>query len=241
VTVLWRPLQEMNGNAYWWASGDPASYILLWQQMFTYFTNTRGLHNLIWVWCAAATPQSTAPLSTYYPGSAYVDILGQDVYNPNIVGLAYNDLLALAAGRPIALCEFGPSDDSSAGTYNWLQMLDILKTSYPKIAYFMAWSDLPGLKISLVTNQNAKQLMNDPQVTTLDKINLQGGSTSEGDGGTGGDGLDGADITGIVIGSVVGAFLLVLFLVVIVVVIFLRQRSYANISATYARVPNDQL
>jgi len=242
VTVLWRPFQEMNGGAFWWASRESTSFISLWQQMFKYFTETRKLHNLLWVYCPGAVT-ATSSLGEFYPGDDFVDILGQDIYKPDITGLAYKTLLSMAKGRPIALCEFGPSDESHpAGDYDWLQMLNILKKSYPKIAYFMAWVDTPGLEISLVSNQNVEKLMNDPKVTTLDKLGLSThGGDGDGDDGTGGgDGISGAAITGIVIGSIMGVLLLV-FIVVLVVGCIIFRRRQAPGAPKYTLLSNAQL
>ena len=54
VVVLWRPMQEMNGNWFWWGNAthpnDPSPYIALWVDMFHYFKDVKGLHNLLWVY-----------------------------------------------------------------------------------------------------------------------------------------------------------------------------------------------
>ena len=87
IPVLWRPIHEAAGNVgaytggkawFWWGnSGDTdaekaESYIALWKFMYTYFTSTKKLHNLIWVW--------NGQNADYYPGDAYVDIIGDDIY-----------------------------------------------------------------------------------------------------------------------------------------------------------------
>jgi len=45
--------------------------------MFNYLTNTNNLHNILWVY---SPDQSRGNRTTYYPGSAYVDIAALDVY-----------------------------------------------------------------------------------------------------------------------------------------------------------------
>ena len=81
VPVLWRPLHEGAGNVenynggtawFWWGNSGAEAYKALYKLMFDRFTNYHGLHNLIWVWNGQA--------KSYYPGDAYVDIIGQDVY-----------------------------------------------------------------------------------------------------------------------------------------------------------------
>jgi mannan endo-1,4-beta-mannosidase len=44
--------------------------------MYDYFTNVKGLHNLIWVW--------NGQNAQWYPGDDVVDIIGDDIYaNPH--------------------------------------------------------------------------------------------------------------------------------------------------------------
>ncbi|RTE05458.1 glycosyl hydrolase [Paenibacillus whitsoniae] len=77
VVVLWRPYHEMN-IGFWW-SGKPADYKKLWQNMYDRFTNYHGLNNLIWVWAPGKDPYNSVT-SSYFPGAAYVDLGGADIY-----------------------------------------------------------------------------------------------------------------------------------------------------------------
>lgn len=83
VPVLLRPYHEMNGDWFWWGGKTPGSYQQLWQIMYNYLVNTRGLHNLIFVWSPSTwTPNGSEVPWNYYPGDAYVDIVAVDDYNP---------------------------------------------------------------------------------------------------------------------------------------------------------------
>jgi mannan endo-1,4-beta-mannosidase len=99
VTVLYRPLHEMNGDWFYWCNQvqsiflflvincflciqDPETFKNVWKDMFNYFTNTKNLHNIIWVF---SPDQSRANPSRYYPGDAYVDIVALDVYTDDPV------------------------------------------------------------------------------------------------------------------------------------------------------------
>ena len=80
VPVLWRPVHESPGNFFWWNNGmpaasAPASFKTLWQLLYTRLTTRHRLHNLIWVYSA-----NDVPSAAWYPGDAYVDITGTDVY-----------------------------------------------------------------------------------------------------------------------------------------------------------------
>jgi len=50
VVVLWRPFHEMNGGWFWWGAKEPEQFIALWRHMFDYFSKTKSLDNLLWVY-----------------------------------------------------------------------------------------------------------------------------------------------------------------------------------------------
>lgn len=75
VPVLWRPLHEAEGKWFWWGAKGAAAYKELWRLLYDRLTNHHQLHNLIWVYGGT---QSASP--EWYPGDAYVDIAGVDLY-----------------------------------------------------------------------------------------------------------------------------------------------------------------
>jgi hypothetical protein len=75
VPVLWTPFHELNGDWFWWGKGSPEQFIALWRFMFDYFTDEKGLNNLIWVLGYTGQPDAD-----WYPGREYVDIAGADTY-----------------------------------------------------------------------------------------------------------------------------------------------------------------
>ncbi|MFG3280426.1 glycoside hydrolase family 26 protein [Streptomyces sp. NPDC048111] len=83
IPVLLRPYHEMNGGWFWWGGKTPASYQKLWRITYDHLVQTRGLHNLIFVWCPNAwQPQGGDVPWDYYPGADRVDIVAVDDYNP---------------------------------------------------------------------------------------------------------------------------------------------------------------
>jgi hypothetical protein len=73
--VIIRPWHEAGGTWFWWSKEGGSQYKRLWQFTFTYLTNTKGLHNLVWL-----MPYNGSPDSSFNPGKAYYDIGGADTY-----------------------------------------------------------------------------------------------------------------------------------------------------------------
>jgi mannan endo-1,4-beta-mannosidase len=154
VVVLFRPYAEMNAD-FSWVHGDPAAYIAFWQHLFDYFTNVKGLHNLLWVY---APWTGAGNYAAYYPGDAYVDVVGLDYYlslnGPLDKAAGYDELTAL--GKPFALTEFGtyPSAD-------YTLLIQGAKQNMPKMVYWMTWSAPYDISIQ---QQNAAAALSDPYV-----------------------------------------------------------------------------
>jgi mannan endo-1,4-beta-mannosidase len=109
VPVLWRPLHEANGRWFWWGAQGPEPLRKLWRLMFENFTAKHKLNNLIWVF----SPGAETDLADWYPGDAYMDIIGQDHYpmdgNHGTAKDVFDELTAFGRGQKlIALAENGP-------------------------------------------------------------------------------------------------------------------------------------
>jgi mannan endo-1,4-beta-mannosidase len=132
IPVLYRPYHEMNGNWFWWGGrrGEAGS-AALYRQLFDRFVNHHKLDNLIWVWNAnspGVPPNGPGPFADFFPGLQYADVLSVDIYG-EFKASYYDDLLALAAGKPIALGEVGAVPSPA-----------VLKQQ-PKWTWFMIWSE----------------------------------------------------------------------------------------------------
>jgi beta-mannanase len=79
-TVYLRPAWEMN-LAFDGVHNTPASFVAMWRHVHDIFS-AQGASNVRWYWCPNA-PKSSAEVSwsTFYPGDAYVDVVGFDSYN----------------------------------------------------------------------------------------------------------------------------------------------------------------
>lgn len=129
VPVLFRPYHEMNGGWFWWGGrpGKNGSQAL-YRQLFDRFVNYHKLNNLIWVWNVNAPSNPAMDINNYFPGREYVDLLTEDNYG-EFQQKMYEDMLTLAAGKPIALGEVGA-----------LPTPEILQAQ-PDWTYFMVWSE----------------------------------------------------------------------------------------------------
>jgi hypothetical protein len=74
--VFLRLAPEMNGNWYKY-SGDPKAYVAMWRHVHDVFAKA-GVTNVTWVWCPNINPDNW---DAYYPGSAYVDVIGVDGFS----------------------------------------------------------------------------------------------------------------------------------------------------------------
>ena len=159
VPVLFRPFHEMQGGWFWWG-GNPVAFRLLWRELFDYLTHEKGLHNLLWVW----SPNVSLKALDFYPGNAYVDMTGLDIYANTLDGAkpVYDELMK--TGKPFAVTEFGPPgnafDNTSPRNFDYGTFARQIAEHLPDAVYFLAWRDAWGLH----RNLNARQLLDDPRV-----------------------------------------------------------------------------
>jgi mannan endo-1,4-beta-mannosidase len=130
VPVLFRPYHEMNGNWFWWGGrpGENGS-AALYRQLYDRFVHLHHLNNLVWVWNVNSPGENAGAIGSYFPGSNYVDVVTMDIYG-EFKQSYYDDMIALADDKPIALAEVGA-----------IPTLEVL-ASQPRWAYFMMWSGL---------------------------------------------------------------------------------------------------
>jgi len=130
IPVLWRPYHEMNGPWFWWGDKKGENgYKKLWIMMYERLVEFHKLNNLIWVFNANEVKNGVGSYKEYYPGDEYVDILATDVYTEGFNQENYDELLALAKDKPIALGEVGmlPSEE--------------ILNSQPRWTWYMFWHE----------------------------------------------------------------------------------------------------
>jgi mannan endo-1,4-beta-mannosidase len=185
VTVLWRPLHEMNGNWFWWGNDatrptNTTPYIKLWQDLFSYYTKTWGLNNLLWVYSVA--PSWNNSVTAFYPGNSFVDIVGMDIYSDTLAPFRASDYTDLRnLGKPMGMTESGPSTRN--GTWDTRTIANAIRTYYPEFAYFLQWhswnnGDGSVAKVALVDNKRTSGLLNDSWVITRDEVRIPTASSA---------------------------------------------------------------
>lgn len=177
VVVLWRPMQEMNGSWFWWGMkshpSSPAPYVDLWKDMYHYFTDVKGLHNLLWVYSpnggAPVTSIWNRPVDWAYPGDAYVDIVAGTAYDSTLEIKDYSNYLAF--GKPVGMAEYACSGaEEKSGEWDTRLYARVLESQYPAVAYWVSWHSWPEGHWSIVSCKNGKDLMSDPYVIDRDKL-----------------------------------------------------------------------
>jgi hypothetical protein len=138
ATVYVRLMPEMNGNWARWSAANgalgitsPKQFVQVWQYIVDKVS--RRTNKVRWVWCPNITDEPNAAgnrMEEYWPGAAYVHVLGFDGYNwgdgghfrwtsfVDLVGSPqggasksiYERLCALHPTMAIWLCEFGSKD-----------------------------------------------------------------------------------------------------------------------------------
>ena len=164
VVVLWRPFHEMNGGWFWWGAKDPDTFIKVWRHMFDYFTKTKGLDNLLWVY----GPNHGSNTAAYYAGDHFVDLVGLDAYTDfvdpeHIKG--YAEVAKLP--KPFGFTEYGPHGSRNPpGDYDYRRFLDGVKQHFPKTVFFMSWD----AKWSLAKNNHVKEMLEDPWIVNREDL-----------------------------------------------------------------------
>ncbi|HBA60610.1 MAG TPA: glycoside hydrolase [Elusimicrobia bacterium] len=153
VEVLFRPLHEMNQGLFWWGGRPgPDGTRRIYQLTHDYFTKTKGLTNLVWVW---DMQDMSRDFEKYDPGDKYWDIMAFDIYEGGYDKKWYKYVLSVAGDKPVAIgeCAKLPSPQ--------------LFKEQPRWVFFMAWAELAFEKN---TPQQLKDLYNAPGVLTLDEL-----------------------------------------------------------------------
>lgn len=179
VPIIWRPFHECNGGWFWWTpkQGDvkfDAKYFVdMWKYVYEFFTEERGLTNLIWEYSPSTS--TYMDVMYLYPGDEYCDIVGIDWYTSGNFEIDNTDGYEklMATGKVTNLAEIGPSEILFADTpekqvevYSAEQLIGNAYSMYYedyKIGYFMTYAG----KTSLMWPLDGAKVMKDKRVLEL--------------------------------------------------------------------------
>jgi len=157
---------EMNGNWFPWSEqvngNQPGQYVAAWRHVHDIFTAV-GANNITWVWAPNIASGITTPISTLYPGDAYVDWTGLDGYNKQSTWLSanalfsgtgvswlqnsYQQVLAVAPKKPMMLAEVASLEAGDGGAKKAAWITDALTSAIP--------TNFPAIKAVVWFNWNA--------------------------------------------------------------------------------------
>jgi mannan endo-1,4-beta-mannosidase len=169
VTVLWRPMSEMNGAWFWWGRRPRQEYVDVWRHMFDHFRDTWKLHNLLWVYESASAVHALTPADYYYPGDDYVDVMGHNLYDDDWVLPSDMNQIFRSYPKVYAFPQAGPGT-VLGGSFDNRVMIDGIRTSFPRAAYFSAWNTFLTSNYAIIDNDYAQQLMDDLWIRSLEEL-----------------------------------------------------------------------
>lgn len=164
--VIFRPFHENTGSWFWWGAAycDAETYKNVFRYTVEYLRDTKGVHNLIYSYSPSNSGvSSVSDYELRYPGDAYVDIIGFDMYDrkPSTDGvfmkqfkkqLQITEDFAKKHKKIMTVSETGAADDpapgdnqtallkSENGNKDWYnQILDIVSKS--EASYFLLWAN----------------------------------------------------------------------------------------------------
>lgn len=163
VVVIYTPFVESDDRNKWHAKDGPKNAIRLFRLVHDRFT-AKGLDNILW---AYHTTQNAGALQKYYPGDAYVDILGKSAYGRGLVFNEYDWAVEKKknAGKLIWWAELGIRGQNEAPR-DCLDVVQKLDERFPELFGFNFWGDAGFYNV--VGNQNGKELMTHSRIINVD-------------------------------------------------------------------------
>lgn len=143
---------EMNGSWFSWGVGNNGTtatdYVNMWRHVHDIFTSV-GATNVSWVWCPNIDPyEKMAPMSSVYPGDAYVDWTCLDGYNGSspsssfttLFKSSYDRIQSIAPSKPVIIGEVGATE-AGGGKATWIT--NMLTTELPAMPNIkgLVWFD----------------------------------------------------------------------------------------------------
>jgi hypothetical protein len=135
IPVIYTPFVESDDKNKWHAKKGNENAIKLYHLVHDYFKDVKGLDTIIW---AYHTTSNHGALEKYYPGDAYVDILGKSAYGTGLDFSEYRWAVEKKkkSGKVIWWSELGIRGSSDPPT-DCMNVVNKLENSYPELAGFV--------------------------------------------------------------------------------------------------------
>jgi mannan endo-1,4-beta-mannosidase len=172
IPVMLKFMHEMNGHWLWWDDKDPARYITAWRYAFNYLTQTKGVHNVLWIYCIYEGSASEGTVMDFYPGDNYVDLVSLDYYDKGSIDRAGGGYRELAAtGKPFGLGELGLCGTQSGDPDCYILkdesgVISGIRKYMPLTTFFLQWHQEWGM----ANNYNIQGLFNDPWIVIKGEV-----------------------------------------------------------------------
>ncbi len=176
VVVLWRPLQEHNGThnkSFWYSAkyNSEADVRAVYRHMFQYFTEDKGLNNLLWVYSPLGGGSQWG-----YPGDDYVDIVAGTSYGDDLTIWGYDT--ACTYEKPLGVGEYGHDFENAYGNFDMREYVAKIRDKYPRLAYFVCWHSWENSEMAIVENKHASDLLEDVGILTAEDLTWQRSANS---------------------------------------------------------------
>ncbi len=164
IPVVYTPFVESDDRNKWHAKQGSENAIKLYRLVHDYFKKCKGLDHIIW---AYHTTARHGALQKYYPGDAYVDVLGKSAYGTGLSFSEYDWAVKKKrnAGKVIWWSELGIRGHSDPPR-DCMDVLRKLQQAYPELAGFVFWSDSGHYNV--IGNKNGARFMASPGIITLE-------------------------------------------------------------------------
>ncbi|MBX7245949.1 MAG: hypothetical protein K1X53_10655 [Candidatus Sumerlaeaceae bacterium] len=183
VVIIWRFCSEMGGGHFWWGLRGRQEYGDLWRFIHGYLSNPTGwnLNNLLWTYEAMTPAHANVPIDYHYPGDAYVDLIGHNMYHPTFnLDFDANELMSRYP-KVYACPQTGPEDDPAyrSGAFSNLNYLVGTDGSsgfinrHPRMSYFSVWNSFTNgyyHHIAIVDNPAAPAFMAHTYLVTREEL-----------------------------------------------------------------------
>lgn len=151
IPIIFRPFHEHTGDWFWWGKThvSPEDFKALWQFTVAYLRDEKKLHQLLYSFSTSYMFENEAEMLEFYPGDAWVDMLGVDFYAYDTLPRTWERfrkaqrILVAAAekrGKVPALTEFGFEGIPQANWWTDVFHHNIMSDpETSRIAYVCAW------------------------------------------------------------------------------------------------------